>query len=196
MKKLSALLFFFIFLSIGAYAQNCYTGPNNITPGNYSNPGFTPTTENLPCAVIGQQITDTIYFTNYTDVTLQGNTVSIDSLTIDSIGNLPAGTCWTTNKATNTFAAGENGVIYIHGFNTAAPGQYSLNISISFSINGIGNIGPVNASQLGVYYWIRAICSGTSCPPLDTVNGKTQTYIAYTACSSAPVATISPSGQG
>ena len=193
MKKVSALFCLFIGLAIGAHAQNCYTGPNHITPIVSSNPGFAPSTENLPCAVTGVQLSDTLYFTNYSS--FSGTTV--DSLTVDSIGNLPTGTCWTTNKANNTFRTAESGVVYVHGLNTAAPGQYSLSIFITAYLAGGIVVGPnANANTLaGLYYWIRVICPGTNCTALDTVNGKTHAYIPYTACSTVPTATISPSGQ-
>ena len=72
-----------------------------------------------------------------------------------------------------------------------------LSIFITAYLSGGIVVGPdANAQQLaGLYYWIRVSCPGTACTALDTVNGKTHTYIPYTACSTAPTATISPSGQ-
>ena len=178
MKRLFTTLALFAGLSIGAFAQQCYTGANGITPHPAGTPGLSPNSDSLPCSVTGTQVNDTIYFTNFTSFSGTG----VDSLTIDSIGNLPTGTCWTTSSATNTFAGGASGVIYVHGLNTAAPGQYSLSIFITGYLVGNITVGPnANANQLaGLYYYVRVTASGCPCPPLDTVNGKTHPFIPAT----------------
>jgi hypothetical protein len=178
MKKLFTTLALFAGLSIGAFAQQCYTGANGITPRPAGTPGLSPNSDSLPCSATGSDVSDTIYFTNFTSFSGTG----VDSLTIDSIGNLPTGTCWTTSSASNTFAGGASGVIYVHGHNTAAPGQYSLSIFITGYLVGNITVGPnANANQLaGLYYWVRVIDSNrTYCPPLDTVGGKDSAYIPY-----------------
>jgi hypothetical protein len=181
MKKLFTTLALFAGLSIGAFAQQCYTGANGITPHISSTPGLSPNSDSLACSVTGTDVNDTIYFTNFTSF----NSIPVDSLTIDSIGNLPTGTCWTTSSRTNTFAGGQSGVIYVHGHNTAAPGQYSLAIFITGYLSGGLVVGPnANANALaGLYYWVRVLSSSVcECPALDTVNGKLHAFLPYTAC--------------
>jgi hypothetical protein len=177
MKKLFTSIALFAGLSISAFAQNCYTGPNTtITPGTGTVAGLHPNSDSLPAAVVGAQISDTIYFTNFTS--FSGFTVS--SLTIDSIGNLPAGTCWVSNKANNTFAGGENGIIYVSGHNTALPGQYKLGIYIHATAGAITLPPYTNAETIAnLRYYVRVICPGASTPDIDTVNGKTHAFIAY-----------------
>ena len=182
MKKLFTTLALVAGLSIGAFAQQCYTGANGITPHISSTPGLSPNSDSLPCSVTGTQVNDTIYFTNFTSFSGTG----VDSLTIDSIGNLPTGTCWTTSSATNTFAGGQSGVIYVHGLNQALPGQYSLSIFITGYLVGNITVGPnANANQLaGLYYWVRVTCPDSPCVALDTTNGKSHAFIPYAACPS------------
>ena len=179
MKKLFTTLAFFAGLSISAFAQNCYTAPTTITPGTGMTPGLHPSSDSLPCAVVGTTIADTIYFTNFTS--FSGFTVS--SLTIDSIGNLPKGTCWVSNKANNTFAGGENGVIFVSGHipNNTPAGQYKLGIYIHATAGAITLPPYTNAETVAnLRYYTRVTCSGSACPSVDTENGKTQSYIAYT----------------
>ena len=181
MKKLFTSIALFAGLSISAFAQNCYTGPTSITPGTGTVAGLHPGSDSLPCAVINTDISDTIYFTNFTS--FSGFTVS--SLTIDSIGNLPAGTCWVSNKANNTFAGGENGIIYVHGHipTGTTPGQYKLKIMIHATAGSITLPPYTDAETIAnLRYYVRVTCPNASCPDIDTVNGKTHTVIAYTAC--------------
>ena len=176
MKKLFTSFVLLAGLSISTFAQNCYTAPTTITPGTGTVAGLHPTSDSLPAAVIHTQISDTIYFTNFTS--FSGFTVS--SLTIDSIGNLPAGLCWVSNKANNTFAGGENGVIYVSGYNTAPAGQYKLGIYIHATAGAITLPPYTNAETISnLRYYVRVICPTYTTPDIDTVNGKTHTYIAY-----------------
>jgi hypothetical protein len=104
----------------------------------------------------------------------------VSSLTIDSIGNLPAGTCWISNKANNTFAGGENGVIYVSGLNTALPGQYKLKILVHATAGAITLPPYTDAETIAnLRYYVRVICPGAATPDIDTVNGKTHAFIAY-----------------
>jgi hypothetical protein len=176
MKKLFTTLALFAGLSISGFAQNCYTGPTGITPGTGTTPGLSPSSENLPCAIDHVIAYDTIYFTNFTS--FSGFPVS--SLTIDSIGNLPNGTCWVSNKANNTFAGGENGVIYVHGLVDAAPGQYTLQILFHATAGAI-TLPPYSDAAViaGLHYWVRVSCADSVCAPVDTTVGKTTAFIPY-----------------
>jgi len=181
MKKIITLVIS-VLMAASSFAQNCYTGPVNITPHPSGIPGLSPPCDSLSCIAQSGYVSDTIYFTNYT--TFSG--VAVDSLHFDSIGNLPAGLCWTTNVSGNTLAGGESGVISISGTTSAPAGQYSVKIYITAYLAGGIIVGP-NADMntlAGVYYWLRVACSNNSCLPLDTVNGKTNLFIADSSCSS------------
>ena len=165
----------------------------SLTSSATSGPGLYPSSLLMPCITPGQPVHDTITFINYT--TVSGYT--IDSLIFDSIANLPAGLTCTSNKPGNVFHGGDTGLIFINGTTTAAPGQYSLQVFGQVTANGsllipaYTNLG----TTAGIYYWLRIACSGGSCIPVDSVNGKTTNFIAYTSsCAIAPIATITASG--
>jgi hypothetical protein len=193
MKKFFLLFFSCLSIAAAVNAQHCVQASINITPVAGSGPGLTPSSENLPCTIVGSAVSDTLYFENYT--TVEGF-VTVDSLTIDSIGNLPPGLCWVTNKASNTFAGGESGSIYLEGTSVGPPGQYQLTIIVTAYTN-IGTLADQNAATVtGLRYYIRASCPSTACPALDTASsgGSYPAFEPYTACTGAPPATITPAG--
>ena len=191
MKKIITLVLS-VLMAVSSFAQYCYSGANGITPGSYSNPGFQPTSDLLPCISQGVYVSDTIYYTNF--YSFSG--LVVDSLHFDSIGNLPAGLCWKSNKVSNTFMTGENGVIQISGTSSAPAGQYNIKIFITAYVAGGIVVGPeADMNTLaGIYYWLRVSCSNHSCPSLDTINGKTNLFLADTSCSSSPYVTVSANG--
>jgi hypothetical protein len=187
MKKLFTTLALVAGLSFGAFAQHCIgVDSTNIIPGTGNTPGLSPSSAELACAMTGTFVSDTVYFTNFSS--FQGQ--AVQSLTIDSIGNLPAGVCWVTNHKNNTFGPGENGVIYVSGTVGAAAGQYSLQIFIHGTFGVITLPHNTNANTLAnLYYYVRVTDATIHCcPELDTVNGKTHPFIAYTA--SSPCSTL------
>jgi hypothetical protein len=193
MKKLFTTLALSAMLSLGAFAQHCSITSIAITPGTGTTPGFSPPAENQPCMIIGQAVSDTIYFTNF-DSTATPSGIRLYSLKIDSISNLPSGTCWVSNKVNNTFGPRENGVIYVQGTNNGLPGQYKLRIIVTLVTN-LGTIGPVDAEAfMNLRYYLRSTCAGSACTPVDTVLGKTQAFIAYAPCLTS-TASVSPTGQ-
>jgi hypothetical protein len=176
MKRFFTTLIVLLF-ALHLLAQHCTQVSNSIPLRNYSNAGLYPPSESLPCIVPSTAVSDTIYFHNYSTVVLGGVSVTINSLTIDSINNLPAGLCWNTNSSTNTFASGADGVILVQGTTTAAPGQYKLKLKVSVSTS----FGPFNNQDpeplLGLRYYLRVRSGSRCCFELDTVNGKTNYFI-------------------
>ena len=175
-------------IASSAFAQYCYPFPpsaNAITPITGSNPGFAPSYDALPCIVQGTNVSDTIYFTIYTLLGSQ----AVDSMKIDSIGNLPPGLCWTSNTLNSTFAGGQTAAILISGTTIAPAGQYALQIYVEGTISSI--ILPPYTSLLQLadaQYYLRVVCSSiANCSPVDTIDGRTTPFIADTSCSvSAP----------
>ena len=175
MRKIYFILFLFIGFATTVRSQQCQTGTALINPSIDSLAMFTPSSDSLPCIVRQKPVSDTLYFTTFKR--LQGFT--IDSLTIDSIGNLPGGLCWSTNSPTNTFAGGQNGVLYLSGQTYASAGQYKMAIYVK----GNTNVFPIPFSSLetliGFRYYLRVACPGSPCPAIDTTAGKTSAYVPY-----------------
>jgi hypothetical protein len=177
MKKLFSGLALLFILSYGARAQYCYS-PDSIFMNEplFTNLGFFGPSDSIACLTAGAYINDTIYFT--TPTTISG--FQIDTLTIDSIGNLPVSLCWVSNKPSNSFGAGEVGAILLNGRSSSPPGQYKLQIFIGVA-GPVLNLSPYTnaetAMQLRCY--LRIDCPGAACPPSDTTLGKDSFYISY-----------------
>lgn len=190
MKK---IIYTFIALSLFAgsiFAQPCgNSGPSIcVASGGMTQPGLTPRTDSLPPVYNG--ITDTTYiqFKNYNTVFYQpfGIFVTVQSLRIDSIENLPAGLCWATNKSNNTYANQESGCIRVVGTPCAQPGQYQLRIWVYVNV-GITSL-LVDAATVGLHYFVRVGNYGDVVPPCDTLQTGTPLYtVGY-----SPTANCSP----
>ena len=165
-----------------ANAQWCGTVNNLI--GNPNAPVGFPDPNTLPCAVHGVAYLDTINFQMYSQFNFLGQQ-SIDSVTIDTIWNLPCGLCWNMNKTSRTYAANEFGVLYVTGTTNDAVGQYNLRLQVTAYINHspagqfIQNPNTVDAA--GIKLWVRVAQSAGNCAPVDTsINGTDQ--VAATTC--------------
>ncbi|MBL7776684.1 MAG: T9SS type A sorting domain-containing protein [Chitinophagales bacterium] len=162
----------------GAVAQYCgNSGPSVCTPsGTLTEPGLSPASNDLP-AVINTVATNTvIQFKNFDKFVFGGQEVTVQSLKLDSIGNLPQGTnvCWATNKSNNTWANQEDGCIKVTGTPNDTIGQYKLKIIVT------ANIGvPIqtDADAAGLKYYVRLINQGGNTPCVDTTQGA---FLAYT----------------
>jgi len=187
MKKLFTTILCVTVFAAGAFAQHCATATTSIAPKPASGtPGLTPTPANLPCGIdSGTFNTDTIYFENYSSFAVGGNTVTLNSLKIDSINNLPEGLCWETNVANNTFTTGQTGVIYVSGNCTAAPGQYKLKLIVDIKA-GPGNVITYNNADAEVLtgtltgsplrYYVRVRRPSCGCFGIDSVGGATHYF--------------------
>lgn len=166
------------------YFSSCNGSTNFITPLVGTVPGLTPPDSSLPCMVAGNVGYDTIYFKNFT--TLSG--LSVTSFKFDSI-YLPAGLCWSTNKANNTFAGGEDGVILISGTPTAPAGIYKVRIIADLNANGV-NLQLIDLEQLmHLRYHVRVSCSSSSCLPINPAD-STSIFTADNTCASTLTANI------
>jgi hypothetical protein len=176
MRKSYLTLVLFAGIIGGTNAQQCFIDSAvNIAPLLDSVAIFTPPSDSLACMVRGQQVSDTLYFTIFNR--LSG--FVLDSVTIDSVNNLPDGICWMTNSADNTFGAGQNGVLYLSGVTYVGSGQYKLQVYISATTTAFP-IPPANLeTATGIRYYVRLICPGDACPPIDTTGGKDSLFIPY-----------------
>jgi hypothetical protein len=178
MKKLFTTLALCAGITVGAYAQHCgvYTNTTAAIPNAPTGTaGLTPVSDSLLPAVDGVYLSDTIHFENYT--TFASGSVTVDSLKIDEINNLPNGLCWETNKSNNTFAGGETGSIVVSGTPSGPSGQYKLVIFIDVKTSVI-NEDSANAESLTgppigsdpLRYYVRLNCNPSDTViPIDTV---------------------------
>ncbi|MCW3125618.1 MAG: hypothetical protein JWO03_1276 [Bacteroidetes bacterium] len=195
MKRIILALLSVLIITAGASAQHCSVASVNIPthPGTFA--GLSPLPWDLPCMVAGQPVSDTIYFHNFDTVYIGTTMVIIDSLKLDSIGNLPAGLCWVSNKANNTFAGGEDGIIYVQGTCSGAAGQYKMKILFEAQTN-IGQLpyGSDAETYAGLRYYVRVRCATAGCTALDTITGRTNDFIPYPTCPGPPPAVITAAG--
>lgn len=191
MKKVIFTLLAGAFMVSAANAQYCGntgspSGPGACTPsGTLTEPGLSPNSNDLPPVVNGTDANTTIQFKNFNQFNYNGVLITIQSLRIDSIGNLPAGTCWKTNKTDNTFANQEDGCIQVNGVVCADPGQYKLRIFVTANTN-IGVIGPnLDAETVNLKYFVRVKNSGDADVAVDT--NQTQLFVKHAGYAAASV---------
>ncbi len=193
MKKLIFTLSILTAISVASFGQACgLTSSCSPKPAS-GTPGLTPVSDSLPCFSKGWTGTQYIYFENFTTYNLSGQNLTINSLKIDSIENLPKGLCWKTNKANNTWNGGQTGCIEVSGtvLGTNAPGQYKLRI-IATIATSIATLPLQDVEALaGLRYYVRVNCSGQACPAVDSATGSTQAFIAYNGQSCTGVDEVS-----
>jgi len=157
-------------------AQWCGT-VNNLLPNPAIPIGF-PAPEDISCAIQGSPYHDTLSFQMYSSFNFQGQQ-SIDSVTLDTVWNLPCGLCYSFNKASKTYATNELGVMYVTGTTNDPVGQYNLRWQVTAYINhdptGVFIQNPNEVDAAGIKVWLRVATSAGSCAPVDTsVNGVDQ----------------------
>jgi hypothetical protein len=203
MKKIIAGLCCLLAFSFYTQAQHCASATNSVPPhAATGTPGFIPGFYAMPCIDSGTYVSDTLYFENYTSITDSNTTLAVNSLTIDSIENLPSGLCWTTNVANNQFAGAQTGVIVISGTTRAFSGQYKLRFIVDINAGAAGAVNLVrqDADRLAAYlpvplrYYLRVHQPGSSCPNVDTTQGGVTVLLtasvsasSHTICTSTPV---------
>ena len=183
MKKLLLIILTFTatFTYNNANAQWCGTVNNTIT--NPTTPAGFPIPDSIACAQQGVPFSVAIPFKMYAQFTYIG-THDLDSITINTIGNLPCGLCWSLNKASKTYAANEFGSLNITGTTNDAVGQYNLRLNITAYLTanpGVGQtITPNTVDAAGIKIWLR-VTNGGVCASVDTSqNGANQ--VATTGC--------------
>ena len=152
MKKIT-LLFYSVIVFQFLTAQYCGSsnpsGSSQCTAiGTLITPGISPSTQNVPTFINGQVSTTVLQFKNYDTIRAFGNLLTIVTLKIDSINNLPSGLCWSTDKTNNRYNNQDDGCIKINGTTCANPGVYRLKIKILVDV-GLGFDVPYDADQIG-----------------------------------------------
>lgn len=170
MKKVIFTLIAGAFMVASANAQYCGNSGGSVCnpSGTLTEPGLAPNSTELPAVVNGVDANTTIQFKNFSNFNYNGVDITIDSLRIDAINNLPAGSCWATNKTNNQFNKEEDGCIKVTGVVCANPGQYKLTILVT-AFTSIGVIGPnLDASTVNLKYFVRVKNNGDADVAVDT----------------------------
>ena len=159
-KQLLTILYLVIAATLSA--QYCGTSGTFTCSSNLplDSIHFTPN-DSIPCIVRGEPTVIDITFTNNSLFLFQ---VPRQTVRFDSIGLLPDGLCWATNKTNNTFALAETGCIRISGSTFAPPGQYKLPMVFLLDVGA-----PLQEyfDVLGSII-LRVVESNTSdCPPVN-----------------------------
>ena len=182
MKKLIFTLSLLSFIVGLSNAQSCgNSGPSVCTPLILSKPGLSPVSDSLAPVIDNVATTTTIEFQNYDTLTFSGQALTMDSLTVLQITNLPSGLCWATNKTTNTFGNQENGCIKVTGTTTSPAGQYKLDILV-IAYTSIGFPLTTSADAAGLHYYVRVNCNSSATTfPVDTTQTAADSIILYSA---------------
>lgn len=161
----TTILFSFILFPQFVWGQ-CSVDANVTTPGVYQNDNY--------CFVNGAWNAVTWQFKNYDEISAQGVYVTVDSVRLDSIINLPCGIKWTTSKQTvdtnnNRFHQLENGCIFLYGYANDTVGSYATDIYVTAYVQGLGAVSQ-HLSTIGTYVYTRLVNQGTACSAPDTNN--------------------------
>jgi len=130
MKKAFLLLFCLFGIYSLATAQTCTPDPS------LTSPGIKPA--DLPDGFIGKQYNESITFRFPKDTSLNGITVNVDSVRVDSVANLTKGISYALNKKSAMYKPGENGCVQMFGLPTVA-GNYSIKVWVTGFVKVFGS---------------------------------------------------------
>lgn len=181
-NRVNKVVMFFVFsflFTAGISAQHCgeATVPNNTEFNKLQDGmGFLGAYA-LPCIARGTYTEVQIPLKTFRLIKHLNGDDTVYQMRIVSISNLPEGMCWVTNKADNTFAAGEGGSLIVKGTTIDNTGQYSLNVVVSFDITGDGTFSRANENYNKVSKSGRMILRvnepGTACERINyTIPGN------------------------
>ncbi len=149
------------------------------TPNTSQTTPFEPQPAAFRCAIKGSPFTETIFLSLPALAGLLP--VAVDSVRIDSLGNLPAGIIGLTNQNDKTYAGSEYGCIQFSGTTNAACGQYRMKIYVTVWTSAIGAIsGELSAlgAQYGFAvpsYYNRVTTCAQACDTIDNAAADIKT---------------------
>lgn len=125
----------------------------------------------LPCIQKDYQAEVNVPFQTFTTIAHLNGEDTVYAMRIDKITNLPAGLCWATTSANNTFKPGEGGILQFSGVVVDNPGQYNLTMIMSFDTSGDGKFDRTDVnyniiSKTGKLI-LRVNTTGADCPSID-----------------------------
>lgn len=172
MKHLSILLFSFL-LTSHAVAQYCgNSGPSICNPVAAPDSTYRiwPTSYMHDCIVRDSFYSTSFTIYNKTDITFSGQTLSVNSIRIDTILNLPCGLCYSTNKVNNIVYHGDSMCVSISGTTHSMPGQYNATILATADLGFPIAINPTDPNDHNNPLWLplRIRDDQGNCPEVDT----------------------------
>lgn len=190
MKKTILVVCLSLFALVQSFAQCTPNAPTGTA-------GVTPSTADLPCVVMGQPYNESIYVENFTNYTFSfsglSGTITMDSLRVDSLSNIPCGLSYALNPASGVLHGGATGCINVNGTTVENAGQYSIGIYVTIAVTI--NVPPLLnnshqtfsgradslvralSQQYGINipidfnYWLRVTNCPSVCPAIDTTGG-------------------------
>lgn len=172
MKHFSILLFFFLF-TFSASAQYCgNSGPSVCNPVAAPDSTYRiwPTSYMHDCIVRDSFYSTSFTIYNKTDITFSGQTLSVNSIRIDTILNLPCGLCYSTNKVNNIVYHGDSMCVLISGTTHSMAGQYNATILATADLGVPIAINPTDPNDHNNPLWLplRIQDDQGNCPEVDT----------------------------
>lgn len=165
MKKV--LLLLLILSAKASFAQYCgYSSPNICSPtSTLTSPGisdfhtFPCVNDSLPYSQVME-----LYFPG--TVNAAGLTVTVDSVRIDSITNLPCGLCWAANDSSFTYPGLGRACIRFSGTTYDTAGAYRLNM-YGTAYTSFGAFSS-NLSAVGFNFFLHVVGKNAPCTAIDT----------------------------
>lgn len=142
------------------------------------NAGFSPQPDQLPCIERGRFFSQVFYLENLDTINLGGGVgrITVDTLIIDSIVNLPCNLQWIANEGDNKWYSTETGCIRLYGTTNDSVGQYDLKVYITAYLPILGKLTGeiqeiienleqfIGATGINFDYGLRVIEPGSTCP--------------------------------
>lgn len=171
--KCASLFCAVFFTTAGLNAQHCseLSIPDNGSSMKLkSGSGFSGS-YSLPCIEQGNQTQIEVPFQVFNTIIRGNNDDQVYKMRIDKITNIPSGMCWVTSHESRTFQKGEGGLLVFKGTTKDDPGQYNLEVLVSFDTDGNGDFDreAVNYNKISkTGKMILRVANGTvSCQPID-----------------------------
>lgn len=152
--------------------NDIYIPPVCFPDPNLTQVGFYPPDTVLDCVESGTYYDVVIQFKNFDTIPggaigFPGFNLTIVSVQLDSVTNIPAGLTYACDNPGCFFLGGESGCVRISGFTNAAPGIYDLGFNATVYVDGLS--GPIAAdstllANAGLGYSLTVIPAGTQCP--------------------------------
>lgn len=166
MKKIFTL-FAATGISIAAFAQCTVDFTNTVN-------GLSPSSDSIPCVTQGTPYDQTIQIYVPASVTVSGIPVTITSVRVDSIKNLPCGLRYAFNELDRTFTGAgpdNRGCLKITGTTSDPVGQYQLKVGVTLNTTLVsGSFGDASAIPgIGGSFKIFVRVKGSgACAAIDT----------------------------
>jgi hypothetical protein len=172
MKKLFTLLTA-TFFGVASFAQ-CTPDFTNTTTG------LTPESDSLACAEQGVLYNQTIQIYAPATVTIPGFPlpVTITSVRVDSIANLPCGLKYGFDQLDRTYIGGDKGCMQLSGTTSDAVGQYKLKVYVTLAtslVSGSYEASTIPGIGSAFNVYVRVKAAGGTCAAIDTTGASNKT---------------------